>query len=65
VRTVTKGAAVPFPTGQTVNPIQGIQDPEIPGEPEGEGGDDDAARARAAQRQQLVQHSLSDRPSAR
>jgi hypothetical protein len=65
VRTVTKGAAVPFPTGQTVNPVQGIQDPEIPGEPEGEGGDDDAARARAAQRQQLVQHSLSHRPSAR
>ena len=65
VRTVTKGAAVPFPTGQTVNPIQGIQDPEIPGEPEGEGGDDDAARARAAQRQQLVQHSLSHRPSAK
>ena len=34
VRTVTKGAAIPFPTGQTVNPIQGIQNPEIPPEPE-------------------------------
>ena len=34
VRTVTKGAAVPFPTGQTVTPVQGIQNPEIPPEPE-------------------------------
>ena len=63
VRTVTKGAAVPFPTGQSVSPVQGIQNPEIPPEPEEEGGDD--AAALAAQRHGQVQHSLSHRPSAK
>ena len=63
VRTVTKGAAVPFPTGQTVNPIQGIHNPEIPPEPESEDGDD--AAARAVQRHRQVEHSLSHRPSAK
>jgi hypothetical protein len=63
VRTVTRGAAVPFPTGQTVSPVQGIQNPEIPPEPEEEGGDD--AAALAAQRHGQVQHSLSHRPSAK
>jgi hypothetical protein len=46
VRTVTKGAAIPFPTGQTVTPVQGIQNPEIPPEPEEEG--DDAAAGRCS-----------------
>jgi hypothetical protein len=64
VRTVTKGAAIPFPTGQTVTPIQGIQNPEIPPEPEQE-GDDAATAARTAQRHRTVQHSLSHRPSAK
>jgi len=27
VRTVTKGAAIPFPTGQTVTPVQGHPEP--------------------------------------
>ncbi|MFL6270067.1 MAG: hypothetical protein ACJ75A_07880 [Actinomycetes bacterium] len=62
VRTVTRGAAIPFPTGQTVTPVQGIQNPEIPPEPEEEG---DAAAARAVQRHRQIQHSLSHRPSAR
>ena len=61
-RTITKGAALPFPTGQTVTPIQGIQSPEIPPEPEGEGGDADRA-AQTVQRHRSVQHSLSRRPS--
>jgi hypothetical protein len=56
VRTVTKGAAIPFPSGQTVSPVQGIQNPEIPPEPEGEGGDD--AAARATLRNRHVEHSL-------
>ena len=30
VRTVTKGAAIPFPSGQTVSPVQGIQNPGDP-----------------------------------
>ena len=63
VRTVTRGAAVPFPTGQTVSPVQGIQNPEIPPEPEEEGGDD--AAALAAQRHRQVEQSLSHRPSAK
>jgi hypothetical protein len=62
VRTVTRGAAIPFPTGQTVTPVQGIQNPEIPPEPEAEG---DAAAARAVQRHRQIQHSLSHRPSAK
>src|SRR4029453_12775684 len=52
VRTVTRGAAIPSPTGQTVSPVQGIQNPEIPPEPEEEGGDD--AAALAAQRHSQV-----------
>jgi hypothetical protein len=64
VRTVTKGAAVPFPTGQTVTPVQGIQNPEIPPEPEGEGADA-AGAARTVQRHRPIQHSLSHRPSAK
>src|SRR4029453_6549197 len=62
VRTVTRGAAIPFPTGQTVTPVQGIQNPEIPPEQEEAG---DAAAARAVQRHRQIQHSLSHRPSAR
>jgi hypothetical protein len=62
VRMVTRGAAIPFPTGQTVTPVQGIQNPEIPPEPEAEG---DAAAARAVQRHRQIQHSLSHRPSAK
>ena len=33
-RTITKGAALPFPTGQTVGTPAGVQSPEIPREPE-------------------------------
>ena len=33
-RTVAKGAALPFPTGQTVGTPAGVQSPEIPREPE-------------------------------
>jgi hypothetical protein len=65
VRTVTKGTAVPFPTGQTVTPIHGIQNPEIPPEPESEGGDDSAAATLSAQRHRTVERSLSHRPSAK
>jgi hypothetical protein len=65
VRTVTGGAAIPFPTGQTVTPIQGIQNPEIPPEPDQEGDDAAAATTLSAQRHRTVQHSLSHRPSAK
>jgi len=60
VRQITKNASTAFPTGQSVTPRNGIQDPEIaPGDIGEGGGAGAAATARKA-----ASRSMSHRPSA-